>query len=312
MLVALSETGSVTQAAQRLGITQSAVTHRIAEAQRRLGVMLVKRVGRRVSLTPAAERLHAVALRTLGEIERTEQDVIAQHGRSMSLVRFGQAVYSRYRWLPGFLKAFEHPLRDIELDLVARATFQPLQALQEGAVDIVSASGPKGAEAGFEWIHLMRDPLAVIMAPGHRLMNRSHVDPADLAGERFIAHAAAREPGFAWQARTLPADVSPSHAREVQLPEAIIDLVSAGLGVSVLPYWIVEPEVAAGALAARKLTRAGLWTDWWAIIRAGERGDSATRRVARALAQWCDRPASDAVKSLFGRRRRSRMRTARG
>jgi LysR family transcriptional regulator for metE and metH len=147
----------------------------------------------------------------------------------------------------------------------------------------------------------MRDPLAAIMAPGHRLVGRAHVDPADLAGERFIAHAAAREPGFGWQARTLPADLSPRHAREVQLPEAIIDLVSAGLGVGVLPYWIVEPEVAAGALVARKLTRAGLWTDWWAIIRAGERAGSPTRRVAQALVKWCDRPEGAAVRALFGR-----------
>jgi LysR family transcriptional regulator for metE and metH len=304
MLVALSETGSVTQAAQRLGITQSAVTHRIGEAQRRLGVNLVKRVGRRVFLTPAAERLHAVALRTLGDIERVEQEVIAQHSRSVNLVRFGQAVYSRYRWLPGFLKAFERALRDIELDLVARATYQPLQTLQEGAVDIVSVSGPKGPEGSFEWIHLMRDPLVVIMSRDHRLAHRGRIDPSDLSDERFIAHANAREPGFEWQAKTLPIDLPLRHAKEVQLPEAIIDLVGAGLGVSVLPYWIVMPEVASGALIARPLTKQGVWIDWWAVIRSSEREGSPTRRVAQALVKWCDRPEAATVERLDGPRRR--------
>src|SRR5262245_24721367 len=107
MVVALAETGSVTRAASKLGITQSAVTHRISEAQRRLGVTLVKKVGRRIFLTPACERLHELALRSLADIERVEREVAAEHGEARHLVRFGQAVYSGYRWLPGFLKRFE-------------------------------------------------------------------------------------------------------------------------------------------------------------------------------------------------------------
>src|SRR3954462_9479459 len=93
MLVVLAETGSVTQTSQRLRITQSAVTHRITEAQRRLGVRLVKKVGRRVLLTPAAQRLQDVAARCLEEVARAEQDIVAQFGRSVEVVRFGQAVY---------------------------------------------------------------------------------------------------------------------------------------------------------------------------------------------------------------------------
>jgi LysR family transcriptional regulator for metE and metH len=292
MLLALAETGSVTQAAVKLGITQSAVTHRISEAQRRLGVTLVKRVGRRVFLTPAAERLHALAIRSLADIDRVEREVAAEHGEARHLVRFGQAIYSRYRWLPGFLKRFERALRDIELDLVARATVQPLQTLHDGAVDVLSMSGPASTGAAFEWIHLMRDPLVVILPPDHRLVRSKRIRVAELNEERIILHSTAREPGFEWQALDLPKTLSPRHAKEVQVPEAIIDLVEAGVGVSILPRWIVEPELANGTLVARPLEGPALWTDWWAVIRANEHPDSATRRVVAALVEWCDRPGT--------------------
>jgi LysR family transcriptional regulator for metE and metH len=292
MLLALAETGSVTQAAIKLGITQSAVTHRISEAQRRLGVTLVKKVGRRIFLTPAAERLHELAMRSLADIERVEREVAAEHGEARHLVRFGQAVYSGYRWLPGFLKRFELALRDIELDLVARATFQPLQTLRDGAVDVLSMSGRAGSSAGFEWTHLMRDPLVVILPPGHRLAARKRIPAAEMNEERFIMHSTAREPGFEWQALDLPKSLSLRHAKEVQVPEAIIDLVEAGVGVSILPRWIVEPELASGKLIARPLEGEALWTDWWAVIRANEHVGSATRRVVTALVEWCDRPGT--------------------
>jgi LysR family transcriptional regulator for metE and metH len=292
MLVALAETGSVTQAAIKLGITQSAVTHRISEAQRRLGVTLVKKVGRRIFLTPAAERLHELAMRTLTDIERVEREVAAEHGEARHLVRFGQAVYSRYRWLPGFLKRFEQALRDIELDLVARATFQPLQTLYDGAVDVLSVSGPAGSSAAFEWIHLMCDPLVVILPPGHRLAERKRIRAAEMSEERFIVHSKAREPGFEWQALDLPKGLSLRHAMEVEVPEAIIDMVEAGVGISLLPRWIVEPELASGKLIARPLEGEALWTDWWAVIRANEHVGSATRRVVAALVDWCDRPGT--------------------
>jgi LysR family transcriptional regulator for metE and metH len=301
-LLALAETGSLTRAAGTLGITQSAVTHRISEAQRRLGVTLVKKSGRRVFLTPAAERLQSVGLRTLAEIDRVEREVTAEHGEGRHWVRFGQAVSSRYRWLPGFLKQFENVLRDIELDLVARATFQPLQMLHDGAVDVLSISGLEGASGAFEWIHLMKDPLVVILPPGHPLAQSKRIRVSALNDERFLMHSAAREPGFDWQGHYLPKTLSFRHTKEVQVPEAIIDLVEVGIGVSILPRWIVEPELANGRLIARPLEGRNLWTDWWAVIRSNEPAGSATRRVVAALVEWCDRPGSRRPSPKLGQR----------
>ena len=63
----------------------------------------------------------------------------------------------------------------------------------------------------------------------------------------------------------------------VQVPEAIIDLVRAGFGISILSRWAVEPEIADGTLVARPLGEEGLSLDWWAVIRTDDAEDAPSR-----------------------------------
>ncbi len=286
MLRAVIDCGGVTRGAERLGVTQSALTHRIREAERRLGTALFTRSGRRLAPTPAGERLHAAAGKVLEEIQRAEQEVLALGEREHTIVRLGQATYSRYHWLPEFIQALGRRAADIEIDLVARATHQPFQALVEGAADVVIVQGARRRGSRLHWFSLGSDELVAIVAPAHPLAARDHVLATDFVEERYITYSFEREPGFEWESVMAPAGVQPRRMSLVQVPEAIIDLVRAGFGVSILSRWAVEPEVDDGTLVARPITATGVSLQWWAVIRADEERDSPTWRVAEALRAW--------------------------
>ncbi|MDP6706041.1 MAG: LysR family transcriptional regulator [Alphaproteobacteria bacterium] len=286
MLTAIAETDSVTLAAGRLGITQSALTHRIREAERRLQTALFTRVGRRLIMTPAAEHLHAAAVRVIDELSRAEDEVRTMSESDRRLVRLGQGTYSRFHWLPEFLRFFGDRAPDLEVDLVARATHYPLTALLEGAVDVALVYGAKQATSQFQWFHLIRDPLVAVMAPDHALADRPFIGAEDLVEERYITYSVTPEPGFEWEAVMRPANLFPRRVSRVQLPEAIIDLVRAGFGVSILSAWAVEPEVNDGTLVARPVTEKGLTLDWWAVMRRGEGDDAPARRLVDSLLTW--------------------------
>ncbi len=287
LLLALDESGGLQAAADRLGITQSAASHRLREAERRLGLALVRRVGRRVQLTPAGERLLAAARLAVGELARAERELVERFGQGRPLVRLGQAPYSRYHWLPAFLEFLgaRHPT--IELDLVARAATDPLGCLRDGTADVVMLYGRQGQGGDLVWLRLGGDPLVAVMAPGHRLAAKAEVTAADLAGERYITYSNRPEPGFEWESVLRPAGVAPQRVSVVGLPEAIIDLVRAGVGVSSLSRWAVSPELADGTLVARPLRRPGarapgLSLDWWVVYRQADAGRPA-EQVAQAL-----------------------------
>ncbi len=300
MLIAIGEAGGVTHAADRLGITQSALSHRIREAERRLDTALFKKVGRRLHMTPAGERLHAAALRAIDEVSRAEEEVRALSGNISHLVRLGQGTYSRFHWLPEFLGEFFAMAPEVEVDLVARATHYPFSALSEGVVDVVMVLGERHSEPRFRWHKLAPDPLVAIMAPDHPLTAKPYIVAEDLADERYITYSMTSEPGFEWERLMRPANVLPRRISEVQLPEAIIDLVRAGFGVSILSAWAVEPEVTDGTLVSRPVTEDGLMLDWWAVTRREEKPDSPARRLAEALTAWSRRHTGGLATLGFG------------
>ena len=104
MLQAIEEAGTLRQAADVLGITQSALSHRLSEAERRLGGALFAREGRRLRATPAGQAMTQASMQALPALQRAETDFeqISQH--ATSIVRLGIAAYSCFHWLPEFMQ----------------------------------------------------------------------------------------------------------------------------------------------------------------------------------------------------------------
>ena len=290
-LAALSETGGVTAAAARLGLTQSAVTHRLREAERRLGAPLAQRVEGGWALTPEGERLHALAARTVTELTRLEQAIAAERRAGARQARLGQATYSRYHWLPAFLGFLAETAPGLTVDLSGRATARPFAALLEGSVDVSMVYGrPPGADR-FEWLRLGPDPLLAVTAPVRPLAELAWIDSAALGDARVYIYPLSGEPGFGWESLLGAPDAPFRRITEMPTPEAVIDLVRAGFGVGFFSRWAAAPEIADGTLVARPVGPDGLTLDWWAVTRSGEPPESPARRLAEALVAWSRRRA---------------------
>jgi LysR family transcriptional regulator, regulator for metE and metH len=287
VLVALAETGSVTATAARLALTQSAVSHRLREAERRLGVRLVERHERGVRLTAAAERLRVGASQWLRELVRIEGELREDTG--VTVVRIGQATYSRYHWLPAFLQFVQSLEPALRIDLSGTATAKPFAALNSGLVDVVTVYGREMTTGRYRWRKLATDPLVAILAPGHRLAARPYLDAADIAAEHYFSYPLSAEPGFEWEALIGAPSVPFSQVTHMPTPEAVIDLVRAGFGVGVFSRWAVEPEVVDGTLLALPISPAGMALDWWAVTRADEGAGTPATRVAQAFVRWSAR-----------------------
>ena len=284
MVRAIAETGSVTRAADQVGVTQSALTRRLREAERRLGADLFARTGHRLHLTAAGERLYGTAVALIEDLERAESDVRVLVQQDRTVVRLGLGTYSRFHWYSSFVDTLADP--DLELDVVARAAREPLACLLEGAADVVTLHGVEQDKRRLRWLRLASDPLVAIMAPGHPLAEKAWLDAEDFANERYITYSAQRVAGFEWQRLFQSARVRPGRLSVVGVPEAIIDLVRAGFGLSILSQWAVQPEIDDGTLVARPLGREGLDLNWWAVVRSDEADDSPASRVAQALVDY--------------------------
>lgn len=287
MLAAIAREGNVTRAAETIGLTQSALTHRIREAERRLGSALFTRVGKGLRATPAGEMLTAVAERVLGELERAEHDAVEMSVGVEHVVRIGVGTYTRYHWLPSFLARLRERAPGLQVEVFADAMQRPLEMLLDGTIDVaIVAAGAR--PIGVVGIPLFTDELVAIAPVEHRFAKCPYIEAEALRDEVWISYGTKTEPGFESERFMRPARVWPKRFLRVELPEAIVELVRAGMGVSILSRWAVEPYLRAGTLACTRLGESGLDIDWFAAVRQADGEGSPAHRLAVSLAEWCE------------------------
>jgi len=103
------------------------------------------------------------------------------------------------------------------------------------------------------------------MRPGHRLASRSHLEAEDFADENLIVYYSLEET-LVFRKMLQPAGIRPKQVLQMQLTEAILEMVKAGLGVSVLARWAVREQIESGALRAVPLTANGCRRQWSAAM----------------------------------------------
>lgn len=287
MIAALADTPRVTEAAEKLRITPSALSHRIREVERRLEVPLFMRVRKRLRPTPAADYLAQAAKRLLGDMTRAENDVRKMAVGVRHVVRLAVESYSAYHWLPPFLRYLRDHEPDVGIEVVAAASKNPLSSLHERSVDLIVISGEVNRR-GIELQSLFEDELVFIMPSGHRLAGKNHVEGSDIVGEDFITYTRIPEPDREYARLFRPSNSYPNWTETVEVPEAIVEMVAAGLGTSVLAGWAVETATDSGRIVAARVGRNGIRVPWYAATRTDEGNeDKPDLRVAGHLAKWC-------------------------
>jgi LysR family transcriptional regulator, regulator for metE and metH len=265
LIETVAREGGITKAAHRLHLTQSALSHQLRDIEEKLGTSLFIRLNKKMLLTQAGERLLNAAPLVLDELRRAEEDIrqIALHREGM--LRISTECYTCYHWLPAVLRPFQEVFPRVEVRIVAEATRRPIEALLDGRLDLaITSCVTRNRKLTFK--PLFRDELVVITSPQHPLALRPYVTAKDLAAEHLLVYALPNEELTVFQKVLVPAGVKPKQVSRVELTEAIIEMVKAGLGISVMARWAVAPHVEAGALRALPLTARGLHRQWSAAM----------------------------------------------
>jgi LysR family transcriptional regulator for metE and metH len=263
LVVAIAETGSVTRAGELLYLTQSALSHQLRDIESRLKTPLFHRVGKKMVATTAGEELLRTARQVLDIVVRTEEGIKRAAEGSGGLLRLTTECYTCYHWLPALLKQYRstHPKVDVQVD--AAATPNPVKHLLDGRLDLAVMS-TKVSDRRLVESPLFEDDMLVIMSPRHRLASRAYITPEDFATETLLIYPPKEESTV--MIRVLgPAGVTPAAIQQIQLTEAILELVMAGMGIAALARWAVEPYLRTGTLKGVPLTRRGYRRTWSAV-----------------------------------------------
>ncbi|MFG2427129.1 LysR family transcriptional regulator [Streptomyces sp. NPDC048590] len=256
-LVAVAEAGSITRAAARLGYTAPALSQQLAKLEREAGAELLVRHHRGARLTPAGELLAGRARRVLDEMDQARHELARLAGLSGGRLRVGTFVTAGIHLLPPVLSAFRRAHPDVELAVTDYEPPAGVAAVAAGDADLAltHAYEPAAAEplpAGVTAELLLVEELVLVTAPGQILSEGSGPLPvAELAGRPLISSAPDHPPRRGVE-RAL-ADAGATTAVVCRSPgyALVCALVSAGLGVAVVPEMVAS--MSPTPLAVRRL-----------------------------------------------------------
>jgi LysR family transcriptional regulator, regulator for metE and metH len=303
---AIVDAGGVTGAGKLLHLSQSAVSHQLAELERRVGASLFARVGRRMVATAPGARLAGASRPLLDELARLEAE-LRRPAAARRTLRIATECYTCYHWLPPLLGRFAQLAPTVDVEIALEATRKPLPLVEEGLIDLGLVSQPVSGRA-LVAEPLFTDEMVVIAAAHHPLAARPFVRAEDLVDETLFTHELSEADRERLKRSLLglgraAVDWKPRRVQQVPLTEAILELVAAGLGVSVLTRWAAEPQLRAGTLVARPLGKKGVVRQWSAVYR---RADGAGDATLATFIELLRRSRAAGRKAIGGGRSRAR------
>jgi DNA-binding transcriptional LysR family regulator len=245
IFVAVAEEGSFTAAAQRLYLTQSAVSQQMSVFEREVGISLLRRMPRGVALTPAGEALVVRAGRLFGEISAIEQEM-QTFGDSQQEIRLGAFASAGVELLPLALKSFKMRRPDIRVLLKSVPTEEMVARLRDGDIQVLLTweydFAPQPMDRTLAQLRLPDDPLLAVLAADHVLAGRADVALAELANERWVVRAHRPPYEHAYETMCRMAGFEPDVAFRTDDYQSLQGLVAAGMGVSVAPALSLTPH----------------------------------------------------------------------
>lgn len=242
-LAAVVETGSVTAAAQRLNVSQPALSAGLAALEAELGGPLLERRRANVRLTPRGARFHRRALGILGESEAAKAEF--KRGSERAPVAVGVLPTIGTALIARFARRFAEVAPGLDLALREADGRTLLSWLSNGRIE--AALTISDMAEGDGWTPLFHDRLALVCAKRHRLAAVPQVRLGDLEDEPFVMREHCERGREAWEvlaARGIRLRVVLRTGQE----RRALDLVAAGIGVTIAPESLVAESGAAVAM----------------------------------------------------------------
>jgi len=262
-LAAIAESGKLVTAAQRVNLSQSALSHQIKDIETQYDLSLFERRREGLRFTAAGERLLALARETLAAISAAERDIVRLKGDTRGELRIVLECHTCFDWLMPVMDEFRGRWPEVEVDLVAGFHADPLRLLTDGKADAVIGSLPT-TKRNMRAAPLFRFEILAVIANEHRLRSKRRLVPEDLRGETLITYPVPEMRIDLIREVLEPAGIKLKR-RTAELTIAILQLVASRRGIAALPNWGVKSYVDHDYVLAKRIGPRGLWSELYAV-----------------------------------------------
>lgn len=257
IIAAIHEHGTLTEAAERMHLTQSALSHSMRKLEQALGTPLWEKDGRRLRLTHGGMTVLNLAQRILPQIEHTEEQLYEIAEGKQGALRIGMECHPCYQWLLRVVRPFLIAYPGVDVDVRQKFTFGGLQALHGYDIDLLLTPDPLHLpsvvyKAVFDYEQVL------VMSQSHPLAGKPWLSPEDLGSEVLFTYPVEPSRLDIFSHFLTPAGCGVKRHKWIETTEILLQMVSAGRGVGALPLWLVEEQNDDLGLTTARLGKHGL------------------------------------------------------
>lgn len=249
--------GSLTAAARKLALTQSALSHAISKLEQRLSTPVWELSGRRLRLTQAGQYLLSVANRVLPQFALAEERMRQFAKGERGTLRIGMECHPCYQWLLKVVEPYLASWPDVDVDVKQKFQFGGIGALENHEIDLLVTPDPVYRD-GLRFEPVFDYEQVLVVNQAHPLSGLKYVEAKQLADEVLITYPVASERLDVFALFLMPAGVAPLQHKTIETTDIMLQMVASGRGVAALPRWLVDDYAKRMDLVALRLGAKGI------------------------------------------------------
>jgi molybdate transport repressor ModE-like protein len=248
LLIEIERRGSLSAAAESIGIGQPSASQHLRLLETAAGQRLVERNGRGSRLTEAGRVLSAGAAQALATLGGAEEQLAALAGLQTGTIRLGAATTPGVYLLPDTLGCFRREFPNVTIEVEIAGTDGILLRLLGGGVQLALVGTPTTADPRIGFEPFLEDEIIGVARPGLVPARRGRLDPEELTRQTLLCRERGSSARTSVEQELAAISIRPAAVWELGSPEALKRAAREGLGVAFLSQYAVAEEVERGEL----------------------------------------------------------------
>lgn len=270
LIKTIAEEGSIVNSAEKMFLTQSALSHQLRELEERLGFKVFLRTRNKWKLTDEGIELYKLGNTILESIEKGFQNIEQLRTGSGGTIKVSTECYSFYQGLSAFIQKMGLLYPDINVDLILEATHQPIPKILSNEIDIaIITSKPKNETLSS--IAIYEDEIFAIMHKENTLNKAEFLDASDFSDTHLIIHSFPLETVSVYDQFLKPNKITPSKISAIPLTEVALEMINANMGIMCMPKWALKSFKLSDDLIFKRIGSNGLKRTHHLVFRKSDK-----------------------------------------
>ncbi|WP_196888591.1 LysR family transcriptional regulator [Aureivirga sp. CE67] len=266
LIKSIEEEGSIANSAEKLFLTQSALSHQLRDLEERLGFKVFLRTRNKWKLTEEGLELYNLGNEILENIEKSFQNINHLRSGSRGNIKLSTECYSFYQGLAGFIQKMGLLYPEINVELNIEATHQPISKILSNGIDVAIVT-TKPQNKKLVCIEVYQDEIFAIMHREHPLHSKSFLESEDFLNIDLIIHSYPLETVSVHKQFLKPKDIKPKKITAIPLTEIALEMVNANMGIICMPQWAIKSFKISRDLVFKRIGENGLKRTHYLICR---------------------------------------------